>query len=154
MADRFDHPDHDSSVGSFMMGLLTGMVLGGGLGILFAPKAGSALRNRLSEQADDLASMATDGYHEATDRVGQWVEKGRDAAGAVAEKGKDVYDHAREAVKNGVDEAQRYVRDAASGVAGTPAPTSAGSSGPTGSSGSGYSGGSHSSDSHADSTGA
>jgi hypothetical protein len=69
-----------------------------------------------------------------------------------------MYGKAREAVKSGTDDAQRFVRDAASGVTGTPPTTATGSSASTGSSGSGYSSGSHaagghSGGSHSDSTG-
>jgi gas vesicle protein len=144
MADRFDRVDN-SGGGGFVMGLLTGTVLGAGLGMLFAPKAGAELRGQLSEQAGNLANTASEGYRKVTENAGQWAEKGRDAAGEWADKGKDIYGTAREAVTSGVDEAQRYVRDAASGVTGTPptAPTgSPSSSGPTGTSGSGYSSGS------------
>ena len=36
---------------------VAGTVLGAGLGMLFAPKAGSELRNQISEQAGNLAGM-------------------------------------------------------------------------------------------------
>jgi gas vesicle protein len=85
MADRFD----SNEGGSFVMGLLTGTVLGVGLGMLFAPKAGSELREQLSEQADALANQAQDGYRKATQNAGQWAEKGKETAGEWAERGKD-----------------------------------------------------------------
>ena len=43
--DRFDNASNSGS--SFVMGLLTGTVLGAGLGMLFAPKPGSELRGQL-----------------------------------------------------------------------------------------------------------
>jgi gas vesicle protein len=44
MADAYDGFDHnEGGGGSFVMGLLTGTVLGVGLGMLFAPKAGPGL---------------------------------------------------------------------------------------------------------------
>ena len=45
--------------GSFVMGLLTGTVLGAGLGMLFAPKAGSELRDQISDQAGNIANQAS-----------------------------------------------------------------------------------------------
>jgi gas vesicle protein len=104
MADGYDHFDksfdyHEGGGGSFVMGLLTGTVLGAGLGMLFAPRAGSELRNKLSEQA---GTMASEGYRRASESAGQWAEKGR-----------DMYNKASEAVAKGADEAQRYVRDTA-----------------------------------------
>ena len=73
--DRFEREDG----GSFLMGLLAGTVLGAGLGMLFAPKSGSELRNQLSEQAERLRSTANETYHQASDKVSQMVDRGREA---------------------------------------------------------------------------
>ena len=80
MADGYDRFDNNegSGGGSFVMGLLTGTVLGAGLGMLFAPKAGSELRGQISEQAGNLANQASEGYRRASETAGQWAEKGRD----------------------------------------------------------------------------
>ena len=99
MADRFDRSDNQGTGrGSFVLGLLAGTVLGAGLGMMFAPKAGAKLRSQLSGQAGNLADAASEGYRKATENVGQWAEKGKDAAGEWVEKGKDMYGKAREAV--------------------------------------------------------
>jgi hypothetical protein len=74
--DRFEREDHG---GSFLMGLLAGTVLGAGLGMLFAPRAGAELRNQLSEQAGRLRSTAGDTYHQASEKVSQIVDRGREA---------------------------------------------------------------------------
>ena len=67
MADGYDRFDNEGGGGgSFVMGLLTGTVLGAGLGMLFAPKAGSELRNQLAEQAGNLANTASEGYRRAS----------------------------------------------------------------------------------------
>src|SRR3982751_2424416 len=109
MADGYDRFENESGGGgSFVMGLLTGTVLGAGLGMLFAPKAGSDLRNQLSEQAGNLANTASEGYRRATEAAGDWADRSR-----------EVYDKTRDAVTRGAEEAQRYVRDAASTVGGT-----------------------------------
>src|SRR5881398_3046383 len=106
MADGYDRFENEGNGGgSFVMGLLTGTVLGAGLGMLFAPKAGSDLRNQLSEQAGNLSNVASEGYRRASETVGDW-----------ADRGKDAYGQARDAVSRGADEAQRYVRDAASNL--------------------------------------
>jgi len=138
MADGYDRFDNEGNGGgSFVMGLLTGTVLGAGLGMLFAPKAGADLRNQIGEQAGNLANSASEGYRKATESAGQWAERGR-----------DMYDKARDAVARGADEAQRYVRDTASGATGSPSPSSAsgasGSSSTSSHTGSSYGGGSSS----------
>jgi gas vesicle protein len=112
---RFD--DKEASGGTlFVMGLVAGTLLGVGLGMLFAPKSGAALRRQLRRQAGALADQAQDGYRNATDNVGQWVAKGTDAAAELSDRGKEMYGKAREAVEHGADEAQKYVRDAADAV--------------------------------------
>ena len=107
MADGYDRFDNEngSGGGSFVMGLLTGTVLGAGLGMLFAPKRGSELRSQLSEQAGTLANQASEGVRKVTENAGEWADRGR-----------DLYGKAKEAVVKGADDAQKYVRDSASTV--------------------------------------
>ena len=76
MADSYDRYEHEGG-GGFMMGLLTGTVLGAGLGMLLAPKAGSELRGQLGEQARHLGSTVTDATRRASERASGWAEKGR-----------------------------------------------------------------------------
>ena len=128
MADGYDRFENENNGGgSFVMGLLTGTVLGAGLGMLFAPKAGSELRNQLSEQAGSLATQAQDGIRKVTETTGDWAERGRDMYGKAKDavvKGADeaqkyVRDNAgplKEAASRGVDEAERYVRDTSNSV--------------------------------------
>jgi gas vesicle protein len=79
MAYEYDRLEREDGGGSFLMGLLAGTVLGAGLGMLFAPKAGSELRNQLNEQAGKLKATANDTYQQATDKVSQIVDRGKDA---------------------------------------------------------------------------
>jgi gas vesicle protein len=109
MGDGYDRFDNEGGGGgSFVMGLLTGTVLGAGLGMLFAPKPGSEMRNQLSEQANTIANTAQEGYRRASE-----------TAGDLANKGREMYDKARDAVSKGAEEAQRYVRDATSDMPGS-----------------------------------
>jgi gas vesicle protein len=128
MADSFDRYDNESSGGGgFMMGLLTGTVLGAGLGMLLAPKAGSELRGALGDQARTWGNAASEQYKKASETAGTWADRGR-----------EIVDKARDAVSRGADEARSY----ASGTTG-----SSYSSGSTGSTGSNYgSGGSGTTD--------
>jgi len=81
MAYEYDRFEKEEGGGSFLMGLLAGTVLGAGLGMLFAPKAGTELRSQLGEQAGKLKSTASDGYQQATEKVSQVVDRGREAYG-------------------------------------------------------------------------
>src|SRR6267378_1132705 len=98
MADSFDRYDNESSGGGgFMMGLLTGTVLGAGLGMLLAPKAGSELRGALGEQARTWGNAASEQYKRASETAGTWAERGR-----------EVVDKAREAVTRSAEEVRGY----------------------------------------------
>jgi len=121
MADSYDRYDNEGNGGGFMMGLLTGTVLGAGLGMLLAPKAGSELRGTLGEQARNIGNMASEGYRRASESAGDWADKGR-----------DFVDKARDAVSRGADEARGFAN----------ASTGSGGTGSTGASGSSYGGGS------------
>ena len=79
MAYEYDRFEREDGGGSFLMGLLAGTVLGAGLGMLFAPRAGSELRNQLTEQAGRLRTTANDAYTQASDKVGQMVDRSREA---------------------------------------------------------------------------
>ena len=126
MADSFDRYDNEGSGGGgFMMGLLTGTVLGAGLGMLLAPKAGSELRGALGEQARNLSNAASEQYKHARETAGTWAERGR-----------EMVDKARDAVNRGADEARNY----ASGSTGSG--YSSGSGSYPGNTGNNYGGGS------------
>jgi gas vesicle protein len=79
MAYEYDRFEREDGGGSFLMGLLAGTVLGAGLGMLFAPRAGSELRTQLSEQAGRLRHTAGDAYSQASGKVNQMVDRGREA---------------------------------------------------------------------------
>ena len=109
MADNYDRYENEGGGGGFMMGLLTGTVLGAGIGMLLAPRAGSELRGQIGEQARNLGSMAADQYRKAGETAGAWAERGR-----------GVVDQAREAVQRGVDEARSYAGGTTTGPPSSP----------------------------------
>ena len=80
MADGYDRFDNEGGGGgSFVMGLLTGTVLGAGLGMLFAPKSGAELRSQIGDQAGRLRDAANETYTQASGKVGHMVDRGREA---------------------------------------------------------------------------
>jgi gas vesicle protein len=83
MAYEYDRFEREEGGGSFLMGLLAGTVLGAGLGMLFAPKAGAELRSQLGTQIADqtgrIREAADQGYQQASEKVSQIVDRGRDA---------------------------------------------------------------------------
>ena len=95
MAYEYDRLEREDSGSSFLMGLLAGTVLGAGLGMLFAPKAGSELRNQLGEQAGRLRTTAADGYQQATEKVSQGYQQATEKVSQIVDRGKEAYDRAR-----------------------------------------------------------
>jgi len=91
MAYEYDRIEREDGGGSFLMGLLAGTVLGAGLGMLFAPKAGSETRKHLTEQATRLRSTAGDTYQQATEKINQASEK----VSQMVDRGREAYDRAR-----------------------------------------------------------
>jgi gas vesicle protein len=110
MAYEYDRIEREEGSGAFLMGLLAGTVLGAGLGMLFAPKAGSELRTQLSEQANKLRDTASETYNQASEKVTQMVDRGREA-----------YDRARTTASRAGETASRAGESfGATGTAGSP----------------------------------
>jgi gas vesicle protein len=153
MAYEYDRFEREDGGGSFLMGLLAGTVLGAGLGMLFAPKAGSDLRSQLTEQAGKLKTTAadslqqasgkvTDGFQQASGKVTEGFQQAstkvtdsiQQASGKVTEivdRGKDAYEKAR----NSVNDAANTAADAAGSggfgqEAGNPGPSNFSNTGP------------------------
>ena len=97
MAYDFDRLNTDDHGSSFLMGLLAGTVLGAGLGMLFAPRTGSELRQQISDSANRLQRTASEKYEEASGRMNEVVNRGRDAYEHLVHKGRDAMEKGREA---------------------------------------------------------
>ncbi|HXG54069.1 MAG TPA: YtxH domain-containing protein [Vicinamibacterales bacterium] len=95
MAYEYDRFEKEDGGGSFLMGLLAGTVLGAGLGMLFAPKAGTELRSELGERAERLRTTANEAYGQASDKVGQAYGQASDKVGQMVDRGREAYDKAR-----------------------------------------------------------
>jgi gas vesicle protein len=109
--------------GGFVMGLVTGTVLGAGIGMLLAPKAGAELRGTLSEQAKHASQWSSEQYRRASEAASTLSHKGRDlvdrARGVVAqgaEEAREYADRARDLVAHGADQAKGYAEKAKESV--------------------------------------
>jgi gas vesicle protein len=95
MAYEYDRLESNGNGGgAFVMGLLAGTVIGAGLGLLFAPKSGSELRTQIAGGASRLRDAADDTYTQASAKVNEMVDRGREAfdraragVGAMASQG-------------------------------------------------------------------
>jgi gas vesicle protein len=78
--------------GGFVLGLLCGAALGAAVALLFAPKAGSEMRQTLYDSTDDFRKKASEAYGQATKTVNDYVAKGKE----VVDSGREAFDSARE----------------------------------------------------------
>jgi gas vesicle protein len=92
--------ENDGNIG-FLIGLITGGVIGAGLAIAFAPRIASELRQRVTESANDLSHAASEGYQEVSTRIAGVVD------GATA-KGQAVRDDVADAVGRGAREVEKF----------------------------------------------
>lgn len=80
-------PDIDNTgvaaagAGGLVTGLICGALIGVAVGLLFAPKAGSALRQDLADSAGRLRRKANEAYGTAKDTVNDVVSRGKNAFG-------------------------------------------------------------------------
>ena len=81
-----EHPDY-----GFVIGLLTGTVVGAGLVMWLAPRSASELGERIGDSARSLGEQASARYRQASARVGEAVDE-------LTRKGQDVVDEAADAV--------------------------------------------------------
>jgi len=68
----------EPSGASFVLGVMTGALIGAGVALLFAPKAGSEMRHQLGEQYRGLA-----------DRVGESTQQLRESAKQLRDQGRE-----------------------------------------------------------------
>jgi gas vesicle protein len=70
--------------------ILAGVVIGGALGILFAPCKGSETRSRISSKANDLTSTIKDKFGEFVDKFKKEMETAQDDMQDVAGRERSV----------------------------------------------------------------
>jgi len=86
---------------AFLIGLITGGVIGAGFVVAFAPRLASELRQRVRASATDLRQAASQGYQEVGTRVAGVVD-------GVTAKGQAVRDDVADAVGRGAREVEQF----------------------------------------------
>jgi gas vesicle protein len=86
------HYEEEAGGGGFIIGLLCGTALGAAIGLMFAPRAGSEIRQTLLDSTGDIRRKASDAYGQASEQVNNIVSKGRQAV----DRGREAFDSARQ----------------------------------------------------------
>ncbi len=76
-----------NNTGKLIGALLLGAVVGGALGILFAPAKGSETRKKLSAKGTDMSDAMSDKFEDFVDDVKKEVEKVKEKANEFMENG-------------------------------------------------------------------
>jgi gas vesicle protein len=100
---------HDVRGPSMSVVFTFGVVVGAGLGVLFAPRPGRESRRRIAESAEALRGRASDTLQQSQEQLSHVVERGRDAY----ERARDIARPSGEQVKEGSRDAAADVSEAA-----------------------------------------
>ena len=95
----------------FLLGLITGGVLGAGLALAFAPRLRSELRDRVTTTAGDLRQAAAQRYEDVSSRITAVVD-------GVTAKGQAVRDDVADAVGRGAREVEAFAMASKTGATG------------------------------------
>ena len=81
--------DRDGNAGLVLLSFIVGGVVGGVLGVLFAPKAGRETRQDISEAATEMKKETEKFFKEARQRVDTFVAESRDSLAKLSHKEKE-----------------------------------------------------------------
>lgn len=92
--------DRDTRDDGFAAGLITGTLIGAGLALLFAPRAGAELRSTLNDSMTSLRDAVSSRYHALAELAGVEIEqfeaRVERAASAIEANAREVVDAARD----------------------------------------------------------
>lgn len=117
---------HESSDGSmFLLGAVAGALVGAGVALLMAPKAGAAARQDLNDGLSSLREVAARRYREMADRAGVQLENIEEKADVLADQlessARQAVDAASSHLNAAASRASSVIRAAGAGAGGGPA---------------------------------
>ncbi len=90
--------------GSGFLWFLAGLGIGAAVGILYAPKAGDEVRQRIREVAGDIPDTVKERARQAREQAGTWSEKGREYLNQQKEQIRSAYEAGRQAYREATAE--------------------------------------------------
>ena len=103
MADN----DNGTSAGTIFLSFLAGAAAGAGLALLYAPKTGKELREKIGELTDDAVGKIKTYASEAQEKIKSTIEDGKEA---ILEK-KSILSSAIEAGKEAMEKEKEKLRE-------------------------------------------
>ncbi len=94
----------DSDGGSFVW-FLAGVAIGGLVGVLYAPRAGSETREELRARAEQGTEYVRARAREAKEQASGWVDKGKDVVSQQKDQFRAAYEAGRQAYQEATTEA-------------------------------------------------
>ena len=77
-----------NSTGGFGMGLLTGLAIGVGVGLLYAPSSGQRIIRMIREDAKDVLDAGTEQIQESKEQVNDMMDHARERTDRVIARAK------------------------------------------------------------------
>jgi gas vesicle protein len=99
------HEDSGQGAGSVMFSFLLGGVVGAGVALLLAPRAGSETRAQILELAEDVKGRTGGYYGQVKNKAGDYFEQVKDSVATALDKGKGVLEEKKSAITTAVQAA-------------------------------------------------
>ena len=99
--------ENGTSVGTIFLSFLAGAAVGAGLALLYAPKTGKELREKIGELTDDAVGKIKTYASEAQEKIKSTIEDGRE----VIKEKKSILSSAFEAGKEAMEREKEKYRD-------------------------------------------
>jgi gas vesicle protein len=90
--------------GSGFLWFLAGLGIGAAVGILYAPKSGDEVRQRIRAVAEDMPETVKERARQAREQAGSWAEKGRDYLNQQRDQIRNAYEAGRQAYREATAE--------------------------------------------------
>jgi gas vesicle protein len=85
--------------GSGFLWFLAGLGIGAAVGIIFAPKSGEEMRQRIREVAEESSGTIRERARQARGQAGDWAGKGREYLNQQKEQVRSAYEAGRQAYR-------------------------------------------------------
>jgi len=99
--------EHGTSAGTVFLSFLAGAAVGAGLALLYAPKTGKELREKIGELTDDAVGKIKNYASEAQEKIKSTIEDGKE----VIKEKKSILSSAFEAGKEAMEREKEKYRD-------------------------------------------